>query len=316
MKKPLVILSGPTACGKTALSIALAKRIDAEIISADSMQVYRGFDIGTAKVSKEEMQGVAHYLIDEMDPDEECNVFEFQSRAKRYIQEIHDRGKIPLIVGGTGFYIQSVLYDIDFSEESADRTYRTELEKLAEEKGSPYLHEILSRIDPDAGAAIHPNNQKRVIRALEFFKETGDKISDHNRIQQQKESPYNFAYFVLNRKRDVLYQRINQRVDLMLQEGLVEEVSRLLEEGCKEDFLSMQGLGYKEIVPVIKGERSIEEAADLLKKNTRHFAKRQITWFKREKDVCWVNYEDYASENAMLEYMINYLKEAHIVSLS
>lgn len=316
MKKPLVILSGPTACGKTALSIALAKRIDAEIISADSMQVYRGFDIGTAKVSKEEMQGVAHYLIDEMDPDEECNVFEFQSRAKRYIQEIHDRGKIPLIVGGTGFYIQSVLYDIDFSEESADRTYRTELEKLAEEKGSPYLHEILSGIDPDAAAAIHPNNQKRVIRALEFFKETGDKISDHNRIQQQKESPYNFAYFVLNRKRDVLYQRINQRVDLMLQEGLVEEVSRLLEEGCKEDFLSMQGLGYKEIVPVIKGERSIEEAADLLKKNTRHFAKRQITWFKREKDVCWVNYEDYASENAMLEYMINYLKEAHIVSLS
>lgn len=316
MKKPLVILSGPTACGKTALSIALAKRIDAEIISADSMQVYRGFDIGTAKVSKEEMQGVAHYLIDEMDPDEECNVFEFQSRAKRYIQEIHDRGKIPLIVGGTGFYIQSVLYDIDFSEESADRTYRTELEKLAEEKGSPYLHEILSGIDPDAAAAIHPNNQKRVIRALEFFKETGDKISDHNRIQQQKESPYNFAYFVLNRKRDVLYQRINQRVDLMLQDGLVEEVSRLLKEGCKEDFLSMQGLGYKEIVPVIKGECSLEDAADLLKKNTRHFAKRQITWFKREKDVCWVNYEDYASENAMLEYMINYLKEAHIVSLS
>lgn len=316
MKKPLVILSGPTACGKTALSIALAKRIDAEIISADSMQVYRGFDIGTAKVSKEEMQGVAHYLIDEMDPDEECNVFEFQSRAKRYIQEIHDRGKIPLIVGGTGFYIQSVLYDIDFSEESADRTYRMELEKLAEEKGSPYLHEILSGIDPDAAAAIHPNNQKRVIRALEFFKETGDKISDHNRIQQQKKSPYNFAYFVLNRKRDVLYQRINQRVDLMLQEGLVEEVSRLLEEGCKEDFLSMQGLGYKEIVPVIKGDRSLEDAANLLKKNTRHFAKRQITWFKREKDVCWVNYEDYASENAMLEYMINYLKEAHIVSLS
>lgn len=316
MKKPLVILSGPTACGKTTLSIALAKRIDAEIISADSMQVYRGFDIGTAKVSKEEMQGVAHYLIDEMDPDEECNVFEFQSRAKRYIQEIHDRGKIPLIVGGTGFYIQSVLYDIDFSEESADRTYRMELEKLAEEKGSPYLHEILSGIDPDAAAAIHPNNQKRVIRALEFFKETGDKISDHNRIQQQKESPYNFAYFVLNRKRDVLYQRINQRVDLMLQDGLVKEVSRLLEEGCKEDFLSMQGLGYKEIVPVIKGECSLEDAADLLKKNTRHFAKRQITWFKREKDVCWVNYEDYASENAMLEYMINYLKEAHIVSLS
>ena len=316
MKKPLVILSGPTACGKTALSISLAKRINAEIISADSMQVYKGFDIGTAKVTKEEMQGVPHYLIDEMDPDEECNVFEFQSRAKHYIEEIQNRGKIPMIVGGTGFYIQSVLYDIDFSQEPADRSYRHQLEQLAEEKGSPFLHEKLKEIDPDAAAAIHPNNQKRVIRALEFFHETGDKISDHNRIQQQKESPYQFAYFVLNRKRDVLYDRINQRVDLMMKDGLVEEVDRLLKEGCKEDYLSMQGLGYKEIVPYIHGKCSLEEAADLLKKNTRHFAKRQITWFKREKDVCWINYEDFASEEAMLEYMINYLKEANIVSLS
>ena len=316
MKKPLVILSGPTACGKTNLSISLAKRIKAEIISADSMQVYKGFDIGTAKVTKEEMQGVPHYLIDEMDPDEECNVFEFQSRAKKYIEDIHSRGKIPMIVGGTGFYIQSVLYDIDFSREGAERSYRQKLEQLAEEKGSLFLHEKLKEIDPDAAAAIHPNNQKRVIRALEFYHETGDKISDHNRIQQQKESPYQFAYFVLNRQRDLLYDRINHRVDLMIKNGLVEEVERLLKEGCQEEYLSMQGLGYKEIIPFILGKCSLEEATDLLKKNTRHFAKRQITWFKREKDVCWINYEDFASEEAMLEYMISYLKEVHIVSLS
>ncbi len=316
MKKPLVILSGPTACGKTNLSISLAKRIKAEIISADSMQVYKGFDIGTAKVTKEEMQGVPHYLIDEMDPDEECNVFEFQSRAKHYIEDIHSRGKIPMIVGGTGFYIQSVLYDIDFSREGAERSYRQKLEQLAEEKGNLFLHEKLKEIDPDAAGAIHPNNQKRVIRALEFYHETGDKISDHNRIQQQKESPYQFAYFVLNRQRDLLYDRINQRVDLMIKNGLVEEVERLLKEGCQEEYLSMQGLGYKEIIPFILGKCSLEEVTDLLKKNTRHFAKRQITWFKREKDVCWINYEDFASEEAMLEYMINYLKEANIVSLS
>lgn len=316
MKKPLVILSGPTACGKSALSVSLAKRINAEIISADSMQVYKGFDIGTAKVTTSEMQGIPHYMIDEMEPEEECNVFEFQYRARHYIEDIHSRGKIPMIVGGTGFYIQSVLYDIDFSEEPSDRSYRRQLEQIAEEKGSLYLHEKLKEIDPDAAAAIHPNNQKRVIRALEFFHETGDKISDHNRIQQQKGSPYQFAYFVLNRKRDILYDRINRRVDLMVQDGLVEEVARLLKEGCREDYLSMQGLGYKEIVPYIQGKCSLEEATDLLKKNTRHFAKRQITWFKREKDVCWINYEDFASEEAMLEYMINYLKEANIVSLS
>ena len=316
MKEPLVILSGPTACGKTALSIALAKKIGAEIISADSMQVYKGFDIGTAKTTKEEMQGVPHYLIDEMEPDEECNVFEFQSRAKQYMQDIHSRGKIPLIVGGTGFYIQSVLYDIDFSEEPADKSYRHELEQTASEKGRAYLHDLLKKIDPDAAAAIHPNNQKRVIRALEFFHETGDKISDHNRIQMEKESPYQFAYFVLNRPRAILYERINQRVDLMIRNGLVEEVAGLLHSGYSEDLLSMQGLGYKEIIPYVKGECTLEEASDLLKKNTRHFAKRQITWFKREKDVRWINYDDYTSEEEMLEDMIKYLKEKNIVPLS
>ena len=313
MKQPLVILSGPTACGKTSLSIDLAKRINGEIISADSMQVYRGFDIGTAKVTEAEKDGIPHYLIDEMDPTEEFNVFEFQSRAIKYIADISSRGKIPMIVGGTGFYIQSVLYDIDFSDESDDKTYRHELETLAEEKGSDYLYQQLMECDPDAAKEIHPNNTKRVIRALEFFHETGQQISEHNRIQQQKESPYNYAYFVLNRPRHILYERINRRVDLMMQEGLPDEVSGLLEKGYGEDLLSMQGLGYKELVPYVKGQISLEEASDLLKKNTRHFAKRQITWFKREKDTIWIDLEAYASPEDAATYMIQMLKEKCIV---
>ncbi|MBO4835137.1 MAG: tRNA (adenosine(37)-N6)-dimethylallyltransferase MiaA [Lachnospiraceae bacterium] len=313
MKQPLVILSGPTACGKTSISIDLAKRINGEIISADSMQVYRGFDIGTAKVTEAEKDGIPHYLIDEMDPTEEFNVFEFQSRAIKYIADISSRGKIPMIVGGTGFYIQSVLYDIDFSDESDDKTYRHELETLAEEKGSDYLYQQLMECDPDAAKEIHPNNTKRVIRALEFFHETGQQISEHNRIQQQKESPYNYAYFVLNRPRHILYERINRRVDLMMQEGLPDEVSGLLEKGYGEDLLSMQGLGYKELVPYVKGQISLEEASDLLKKNTRHFAKRQITWFKREKDTIWIDLEAYASPEDAATYMIQILKEKCIV---
>ena len=313
MKQPLVILSGPTACGKTSLSIDLAKRINGEIISADSMQVYRGFDIGTAKVTEAEKDGIPHYLIDEMDPTEEFNVFEFQSRARKYIADISSRGKIPMIVGGTGFYIQSVLYDIVFSDESNDKSYRHELETLAEEKGSDYLYQQLIECDPDAAKEIHPNNTKRVIRALEFFHETGQQISEHNRIQQQKESPYNYAYFVLNRPRDILYERINRRVDLMMQEGLLDEVSGLLEKGYGEDLLSMQGLGYKELVPYVKGQITLEEASDLLKKNTRHFAKRQITWFKREKDTIWIDLEAYASPEDAATYMIQILKEKCIV---
>ena len=316
MKQPLVILSGPTACGKTSLSIELAKRINGEIISADSMQVYRGFDIGTAKVTEAEKDGIPHYLIDEMDPDEEFNIFEFQTRANHYIADITSRGKIPMIVGGTGFYIQSVLYDIDFSDESDDKTYRHKLEKLAQEKGNDHLYQMLLTCDPDAAKEIHPNNSKRVIRALEFFHETGQQISEHNRIQHQKESPYNFAYFVLNRPRSILYERINARVDQMIQLGLVEEVSGLLQQGYGEDLLSMQGLGYKEMVPYVKGETSLDEATDLLKKNTRHFAKRQITWFKREKDVLWIDLETYASVDEAVEYMIKVVKEKNIVRLS
>ena len=315
-KPPLIILSGATAVGKTDLSIHLAQKIGGEIISADSMQVYKGFDIGTAKISKEEMQGVPHYLIDELEPDEEFNVFEFQKRASSYIRSIHAKGKIPIITGGTGFYIQSVLYDIEFTSSETDTSYRRELEQFAKEQGPQALHHLLEEADPEAAGQINANNIKRTIRALEYFKETGQRISLHNEQQRLRHPAFNAAYFVLNRDRDVIYDRINQRVDIMLQQGLVQEVRSLLERGVSPDSLTMQGLGYKEIIRYLNNELTYEEAVDLIKKSTRHFAKRQLTWFRREKDVIWMNYEEYLSEEEMLAKMIDLLKEKNIVPLS
>ncbi len=315
MKTPLVILTGPTAVGKTEISIKLAKRINGEIISADSMQVYKHMDIGTAKIKKEEMHGVLHYLIDILEPKEEFNVVKFQEYAFHAMNEIYEKGKIPIIVGGTGFYIQSVLYGIHFSENDEDNTYRKELEELAITKGQTYLHEELRKVDESSANNIHPNNVKRVIRALEYYKQTGLKISEHNEEQRQKESPYNFAYFVLTNHREVLYDRINLRIDRMLEAGLVEEVQSLLLAGCTKEMVSMQGLGYKEIISYLNGECSLEEAVYLLKRDTRHFAKRQLTWFKREKEVTWIEknrYED--KEEIILDVLTNYLSMKNIIS--
>lgn len=315
MKKPLIILTGPTAVGKTSLSIGLAKKIGGEIISADSMQVYKGMDIGSAKITRQEMQGVRHYLIDELSPKEEFNVVRFQEYAKRYIQEIYARNKIPVLTGGTGFYIQSVLYDIDFTETEENQEYREYLEGLAKEKGPQFLHEELRKVDPGSADQIHANNVKRVIRALEYFKETGEPISKHNEEERKKVSPYNFAYFVLNDRRDILYDRINQRIDKMLESGLVEEVKRLKEEGCTRDMVSMQGLGYKEILDYLDGRCTLDEAVYILKRDTRHFAKRQLTWFKRERDVIWVNKDEFSySEESILEEMESILAEKGILN--
>ena len=301
----LVILTGPTAVGKTALSVALAKKIGGEIISADSMQVYRGMDIGSAKVTAEEMQGVPHFLIDEFDPAEEFHVVRFQEYAKRYIREIQERGHIPILVGGTGFYIQSVLYDIDFTENGSDHSYREELETLAKEHGAEYLHTMLASVDPTSAEAIHANNVKRVIRALEFYQETGERISEHNEEERQKASPYQFAYFVLNDARDRIYANIDYRVDLMLEHGLVDEVRHLQAQGCTRDMVSMQGLGYKEILDYLDGRCSYEEAVRVLKRDTRHFAKRQLTWFRRERDVIWVDKQEIGYEpEQLLAYML------------
>lgn len=305
-KKPLIILTGPTAVGKTKASIGLAKAIGGEIISADSMQVYRHMDIGSAKITKEEMADVPHYLIDVLEPEEEFHVVRFQQMAKAAMTDIYSRGKIPIIVGGTGFYIQALLYDIDFTENEGDSVYREKLEALAKEKGAAYLHRQLAMVDPKSAEEIHANNIKRVIRALEFYHQTGQKISEHNERERQKESPYQFCYFVLNDRRECLYERIDQRVDQMIRNGLVQEVQALKERGCTKQMVSMQGLGYKEIFSYLEGDCSLEEAVYIIKRDTRHFAKRQLTWFKRERDVIWVqkdelNYDDEKLLQSLLE---------------
>ena len=289
IKKPLVILTGPTASGKTELSVMLAKRIGGEIISADSMQVYRHMDIGSAKAAPAEMDGVPHHLIDVLEPWEEFNVTLFQKLAKEAAEQIYAKGRIPIVAGGTGFYIQALLYDVDFTENDGDMEYRNRLAQLSKEQGPSVLHEMLAKVDPESAAAIHENNIKRVIRALEFYQKTGQKISAHNEAERKKESPYQFAYYVLNMERERLYRRI--RVDRMMEAGLEDEVRGLWAMGCDRSMVSMQGLGYKEILSFLEGEISKEEAVRIIKRDTRHFAKRQLTWFKRERDVTWVDRE-------------------------
>lgn len=315
MKRPLIILTGPTAVGKTKASIGLAKALNGEIISADSMQVYKHMDIGSAKIRPEEMQGIMHYLIDELEPDEEFHVVRFQQMAKDAMEAIYAKGKIPIVVGGTGFYIQALLYDIDFTESNEDSAYRQELEQLAREKGAEHLHDMLRNVDPISADTIHANNVKRVIRALEFYQQTGEKISEHNEQERAKESPYDFCYFVLNDDREKLYERINLRIDQMLEEGLVEEVHSLKDKGYTRDMVSMQGLGYKEILDYLNGECTLEKAIYILMRDTRHFAKRQLTWFRRERDVIWINKQSYNyDEDKILEAMLKSIRERTNIS--
>lgn len=309
-EKNVVVLTGPTAVGKTALSIALAKALDTGIISADSMQVYKHMDIGSAKIMPEEMQGVEHALIDVYEPDEEFHVVRFQHDAKAAMERLWARGKLPLVVGGTGFYIQALLYDIDFAAEDADGALREKYESLAKEQGAEALHEMLRAIDPQSAGDIHANNVKRVIRALEFYEKTGTPISAHNAAERAKKSPYGFAYFVLTDRREKLYERIDARVDAMMAQGLLEEVKALKRMGYTRDMVAMQGLGYKELLAYLDGECSLEEAVYVIKRDTRHFAKRQLTWFRRERDVIWVDKAafDYDDEK-ILSYMLEKIKK-------
>lgn len=311
--RPLIILTGPTAVGKTALSIGLAKAVDGEIISADSMQVYRKMNIGTAKIQQSEMQGVRHHLIDILDPGEDFNVVLFKKYALEAMKDIYSREKIPVVVGGTGFYIQALLYNINFEDNDNDMSYREELQTLAAEHGNSYIHDMLAGVDPESAEKIHENNVKRVIRALEFYKKTGMKISEHNEAESQKESPYNFEYFVLNDDRQKLYDRIDRRIDIMLADGLLDEVRSLVDEGYSRDLVSMQGLGYKEMIDYIQERYTLDEAVYTLKRDTRHFAKRQVTWFKREKQVTWVNKNEFDSEADILSFMIERLREKEII---
>ncbi|MBE5895051.1 MAG: tRNA (adenosine(37)-N6)-dimethylallyltransferase MiaA [Lachnospiraceae bacterium] len=311
--KPLVIIAGPTAVGKTKLSVMLAQNIGGEIISADSMQVYRHMDIGSAKIMPDEMQGIVHYGIDILEPEDEYNVCKFQAMAKDAVSQIIQNGNIPIIAGGTGFYIQSVLYDIDFTKEKNTKI-RQKLEELAVQKGAEYLHEELRKVDPVSADVIHANNVKRVIRALEFYHLNHAPISRHNETEREKSAAYNNAFFVLTQNRQILYERIDKRVDLMVEQGLVQEVAKLKDMGLSRNNISMQGLGYKEILDYLDDIISLEEAIYRIKRDTRHFAKRQLTWFKREKDIIWVDRDNFKDdENKMLSYMMDKIQERGIV---
>ena len=311
MKKPLIIIGGPTACGKTAMSILLAKKIGGEIISGDSMQVYRHMDIGTAKVTPEEAQGVPHFLIDELMPDEEYNAMIFQQKAKGYMEEIWNRGHIPILVGGTGFYLNALLYDNEFTETDGDESFRLACYEKAEKEGPESLYQELLAIDPEYAATTHANNVKRVTRALEYHHFTGEKFSNHNAEQKQKESPYAAAVILLTMDREQLYARIEKRVDLMMEAGLLEEVKGLLDKGYDGSLVSMQGLGYKEFLPYFKGEISLEEAVKDLKTGTRRFAKRQLTWFRRQTDGLWINLS-HTDQQTALEDMLHYIAQCGI----
>ena len=311
MKKPLIVIAGPTACGKTDISIDLAEKIGGEIISGDSMQVYKYMDIGTAKATKEEMRDIPHYLVDELYPDEEYNVMLFQQKAKQYMEGIYSRGHIPIIVGGTGFYINALVYDNDFSEEE-ESEIRKELYAVAENEGAAKLHAMLAEVDPEYAANIHHNNVKRVARALEYYRLTGEKMSEHNKNAKEKETPYNLAFFVLNMDREKLYERINLRVDIMMNNGLEQEVRKLIEMGYSPELVSMQGLGYKEFIPYFNGEISLEQVVDGIKKYTRRFAKRQLTWFRGQTNGTWLDMGTLSKDKA-LEIMLDELKTKKII---
>ena len=296
MPPKVLAIVGPTASGKTRLGVAAAQALNGEVVSVDSMQVYRHMDIGSAKITPDEMDGIPHHLIDVLEPEEEFNVAVFQQMEKKALEEIYSRGKLPIVAGGTGFYIQALLYDIDFRDDTGEGPIRKELEKLAVEKGAEYLHSLLQQADPQSADQIHPNNIKRVVRALEYFRQTGEPFSLHNQRERERCSPYHFLYYVICSDRKNLYERIDRRVDAMMADGLVGEVQDLKKRGVKRGMTSMQGLGYKEILDYLDGTCSLEEAVYVLKRDTRHFAKRQITWFRREREVRWLKLEDFGGD--------------------
>ncbi|PGZ96919.1 tRNA (adenosine(37)-N6)-dimethylallyltransferase MiaA [Bacillus pseudomycoides] len=297
----VVIIVGPTAVGKTNLSIELAKALNGEIISGDSMQIYRNMDIGTAKVTEEEMDGIPHYMIDIKNPEDSFSVAEFQELVRGHIADITKRGKLPIIVGGTGLYIQSVLYDYQFSNEPGDHEYRKQLEQQAEEYGVEYIHRKLEEVDPISAKHIHPNNVRRVIRALEIFHTTGQTMSDQLE-QQDNELLYDVALIGLTMDRDLLYSRINLRVDIMMKQDLLAEVERLYEDGVR-DCQSIQAIGYKELYEYLEGKTSLEEAVMALKINSRRYAKRQLTWFRNKMDVNWFDVTSGEKNIEILEYI-------------
>lgn len=304
LMEPVIVIVGPTASGKTALSIELAGEINGSIVSADSMQIYRYMDIGTAKPNEIERSGIRHYMIDEVDPDENFSVAKYRELALGYLSRIVKEGRHPIIAGGTGLYINSLIYNISFSETICDEELRETLKAEAKEKGNRYLYERLKAIDPEAAAKIHENDIKRIIRAIEVFKHTNRPISEHARLSRLEPPPYNYIIYGLEWDRSRLYERIDQRVDKMLHEGLIEEVQRLVDMGYDKGTTAMQGIGYKEILSYLRGESSLEDTVGLLKLNTRHYAKRQLTWFRRIDGIKWITVDDHTDFRQLAEKII------------
>ena len=307
MKKKLLVIAGPTAVGKTELSIKLAQKLNGEIISADSMQIYKYMDIGSAKVMPEEMKGIKHYMIDVVEPGESFSASEFKDISTEAINTIIEDSKTPIIAGGTGLYIDAATCNMNFSETDKDEEYREELEALANEKGNEYIHNMLKDIDPESYKAIHPNNRKRVIRALEVYKLTGKAFSEYNSKEEFYNSPYDVKYFVLTMDREKLYKRINLRVDIMMKKGLLEECIKLKNMGYTSDMQSMQGIGYKEILYYLEDKISLEEAVDMIKKGSRNYAKRQLTWFRRDPRAVFLD-KDKLSEEEIIDIIMKEFK--------
>ncbi|HCW03142.1 MAG TPA: tRNA (adenosine(37)-N6)-dimethylallyltransferase MiaA [Clostridium sp.] len=309
MKKDLIVIAGPTAVGKTAVSVKLANKIKGEIISADSMQIYKHMDIGLAKVSETEMEGIPHYMIDIVEPWENFSAAEFKTLAEGYINLIGAKNKIPMLVGGTGLYINSIICNYSFTEAHKDEEYRSHLENLAANKGKIHLYKNLEEVDPITAAELHPNNLKRVIRALGVYKLTGRPFSQYKIDDSQRyDIPYNLYYYVLNMNRSLLYERINKRVDIMLEEGLIDEVKKLADMGCKANMQAMKGIGYKEILYYLQGSLTLKEAIEMIKKGSRNYAKRQLTWFRKDSRVRWINKDDFSSEEDIVNHILKDIK--------
>lgn len=306
-KIKLVAIVGPTAIGKTSISIELAKILNGEIVSADSMQIYKYMNIGTAKPTIEERQGIPHHMMDIVEPDEDFNAAMYQQGAKEAIEHIYTNGKLPILVGGSGLYVNSIVYPLDFTTATEDHELRAKLYKTVEEKGNHYLHQKLSKIDPTTGKKVHPNDVKRIVRAMEIYYLTGKPMSEHKQNLQKAYIPYDLTMIGLYMDRSRLYERINARVDNMLELGLIDEVKSLRNMGYKRNLISMQGLGYKEIIAYLEDESSLEDAIGILKRDTRRFAKRQYTWFKKDKRIHWVNIENFDSEDELYDYFKNYI---------
>ncbi len=308
MGKPLFLLIGPTAVGKSNVSIEIAKKLNGEIISADSMQIYKYMDIGTAKLKREEMDGIKHYMIDVVYPDEDFSVAVFRDKAKEYIDDILSRGKLPMVVGGTGLFVNSLTHNLDFSSTICDWEFRNRLNQLAEINGNEYVHNMLKDVDKESFERLHVNDLKRVIRALEVYKYSGKTISEYQRESKLIPIEYDTCIVGLTMDRKKLYDRINKRVDIMMEKGLLDEVKNLLNMGYSKDLVSMQGLGYKEMVSYTEGSLSMDGAIDKLKQSTRHFAKRQLTWFRREDNIYWVNVDEFNNIQDISQNIVTYIK--------